>query len=85
MTTGVQFTGNLGANASNTWFTHSWPANWHVVWYMMPTTPRPGGPVLNWEVKVERFNATHCTYFLMVRNLVNAPITFEARYSILNA
>jgi hypothetical protein len=84
MTTGVQFTGNLGANASGSWFTHSWPTTWHVIWYMMPTTPKPGAAELCWDVQVERSSATHCTYFLTVRNLTNAPISFEARYSILN-
>ena len=39
MFTGVQFTGTLGPNASNRWFTFNWPSTWHVLWTVMPTTP----------------------------------------------
>ena len=33
------------------WFTHSWPATWHVIWTVMPTTPQPGAPQVSWKVR----------------------------------
>jgi hypothetical protein len=83
MWTGVQFTGSLGAGASQRWFTYNWPSAWHVVWYMMPTTPRPGAPELDWDVAVERADASHTTYWLTIKNLASVPVTFEGRYAVL--
>jgi hypothetical protein len=79
MWTGVQFTGSLGAGASQRWFTYNWPSAWHVVWYMMPTTPRPGAPELDWDVAVERADASHTTYWLTVKNLASVPVTLFVR------
>jgi hypothetical protein len=84
MTTGVQFTGTLGPNASQKWFTHSWPVAWHVVWDMMPTSPQSGAPQVDWNVGVERASATLCTYWITVKNLTNASLTFEARYAVMS-
>ena len=84
MWTGVQFTGSLGAGASNRWFTFNWPTTWHVVWYMMPTSPQAGAPQLDWDVSVERADATHCTYWITVKNLTNSTVNFEARYAVLS-
>lgn len=84
MSTGVQFTGNLGPNASMRYFTFNWAASSHIVWYMVPTSPRSGNPQLDWDVAVERADATHCTYWITVKNLTAFPITFEGRYAILN-
>lgn len=84
MWTGVQFTGSLAAGASNRWFTFGWPAAWHVTWYMMPTTVKPGAAELDWDVAVERADATNCTYWITVKNLTSAPITFEGRFAVLN-
>jgi hypothetical protein len=83
MWTGVQFTGSLAAGGSNRWFTFNWPASWHVVWYMIPTTPRPGGPELDWDVAVERADATNCTYWITVRNLSPVAVNFEGRFAVL--
>jgi hypothetical protein len=84
MTTGVQFTGTLAANATNRWFTFNWnPAN-HIIWYMVPTTVKNGAPELQWSVAVERASATTCTYWITVTNLTNVQITFEGRYAILS-
>ena len=83
MQTGVQFTGTLAANETRRWFTHSWPASAHMIWYMMPTSPRSGAPQLDWDVAVERANATQCTYWITVKNLTATPVTFEGRYAIL--
>jgi hypothetical protein len=84
MFTGVQFTGSLPANGTQRWFTFNWSPTWHVVWYMMPTAPKPGAPELDWQVEVERADATHTTYWLIVTNLTNVPITFEGRYAVLS-
>ena len=39
---------------------------------------------LDWEVAVERANNAQCTYWITVRNLTNAPVTFEGRYAVLS-
>jgi hypothetical protein len=84
MWTGVQFTGTLAAGASNRWFTWGWPAPWHVVWYMMPTSPQVGAPQLDWDVGIMYPNATQCTYWITVKNLTANAVTFEGRYAVLS-
>lgn len=81
---GVQWTGNLAANQSQSWFTYGWPSTWHLVWTVMPTSPRPGGPQLAWRVQVERATAEHVTYWITVTNLTPDPVDFEGRYCILS-
>lgn len=81
---GVQWTGTLTANQSQRWFTWGWPATWHVIWTVMPTTPRPGDPQVSWTVQVERANAEYITYWITVRNLTPNAVTFEGRYCILS-
>ena len=83
MNTGVQFTGNLNAHQTQRWFTFNWPAIWHVVWYMVPTTNQTV-PEVSWSVAVQRADATHVTYWITVTNLTGTPVTFEGRYAILN-
>ena len=84
MSTAVQFTGHLNANQTQTWFTFNWPASWHVVWYMMPTTPKPGAGEVNWSIAVERASNDFVTYWITVTNLTNQAIDFDGRYAILN-
>jgi hypothetical protein len=84
MWTGTQFTGTLGPGASQSWFTHSWPTTWHVVWYMMPTSPQVGAPQVDWDVAVERADTTHCTYWITVKNLTTNTVNFEGRYAVLS-
>jgi hypothetical protein len=84
MRTGVQFTGTVNGGATRRWFTYGWPVAWHAVWYMMPTSAQPGGPQLDWEVAVERANATQCTYWITVKNLTGNVVSFEARYAVLS-
>jgi hypothetical protein len=81
---GTQWTGTIPANATQNWFTFNWPATWHMLWTVMPTTPRPGGPELSFDVRVERANAEFATYWIQVRNLTPVPVTFEGRYAILS-
>ena len=83
MRTGVQWTGHLNPNQSQTWFTFNWPATWHVVWYMMPTTLSSAREV-NWNVAVERASNDFVTYLITVTNLTAQPIDFEGRYAVLN-
>ncbi|WP_354644531.1 hypothetical protein [Kitasatospora camelliae] len=84
MQVGTQFTGTLAAGATGRWFTHSWPADWHVAWTFMPTTPRPGAAQLDWDVEVERATGSTVTYWLTVTNLSAAALDFEGRYAVLN-
>ncbi len=84
MWTNVQFTGTLGPGTSARWFTFNWPPAWHVVWYVMPTSPRVGAPQVDWDVAVERASATGCTYWITVKNLTAATVTFEGRYAVLS-
>lgn len=84
MTTGLQFTGNLAANQTQRWSTTGWNPAQHVVWYVMPVTPRPGAAELQWSVSVERASTTQCTYWITVTNLTATAITFEGRYAILS-
>ncbi len=84
MWTGVQWTGTVAANSSHRWFTWGWPAAWHVVWYMMPTSPQPGAPELGWEVAVERASGTQCTYWITVINPTPNAVTFEGRFAVLS-
>jgi hypothetical protein len=82
---GVQFTGRVPAGTSRRWFTWGWPACWHVVWTVVPTSPVPGAPQLRWRVQVERANSGYLTYRLLVTNVTNRDIDIEARYSVLAA
>jgi len=82
MTTGVQFTGTLAANQTQRWFTFNWNAAWHVIWYMVPTSPQ-NAPEVSWSVAVQRADANNCTYWITVSNLTAATVTFEGRYAIL--
>jgi hypothetical protein len=81
---GVQWTGTIPANATQNWFTFNWPATWHMLWTVMPITPRPGGPELWFDVRVERAGVEFATYWIQVRNLTPVPVTFEGRYAILS-
>lgn len=84
MRTNVQFRGTLDPGKSGRWFTFNWPEAWHVVWYVVPTTPQRGAPQIDWDVAVERADNTKCTYWITVKNLSNRPVSFEARYAVLN-
>lgn len=84
MWTGIQWTGTVAAGASDQFFTFGWPAEWHVVWYLMPTTVQPGAPQLDWDVAVERGDGNHCTYWITVTNLTTVPVDFEGRFAVLS-
>lgn len=79
----TQWTGSLAANQTRRWFTFGWPASWHMVWTVMPTTVRPGAPQLSWDVHVERADAEFVTYWISVTNKTSEAVSFEGRYAIL--
>ncbi|MDQ4044180.1 MAG: hypothetical protein M3173_01850 [Chloroflexota bacterium] len=81
---GRQWTGTLNGNSSQRWFTFNWPATWHVIWTVMPTTVQSGAPQITWDVQIERANAEYVTYWISVTNLTPTPVTFEGRYCILS-
>ena len=81
---GTQWTGSLAANETKRWFTFRWPATWHVVWTVMPTSIALGAPQVSWQVQVERAEPEYATYWITVRNLTAAPVTFEGRFAILS-
>ncbi len=86
MILGKQFTGTVGAGQTRTWFTHSWNAAYNVAWTMVPTAPVvDGGAQVEWKVKSTRQAAGLIKWFIEVRNVTNATVTFEARYAILNS
>ncbi|MEN8650747.1 S8 family peptidase [Streptomyces sp. 21So2-11] len=80
---GVQFRGTLAGNRTGRWFTFNWPAHWHVLWTVVPTSPRTGAPQIRWRVRVERANDTYATYWIDVTNLVGDSVAFEARFAVL--
>jgi photosystem II stability/assembly factor-like uncharacterized protein len=78
---GVQFTGQLAGNASGRWFTFNWPATWHMMWTVMPTTTAGN---VGFTVQVERATPEFCTYWLTIRNLTAQPCSFEGRWCLLS-
>ena len=80
--TGVQFKGTVAAKSTACWFTFNWPAHWHVLWTVMPTTPVPGAPQIRWKTKVERASDGFATYWICITNLTNAPVGIEGRYAV---
>lgn len=81
---GRQWTGRIAGNSTRRWFTFNWPATWHILWTVMPTTVRRGAPQLTWKVQVERANPEYATYWISVTNLTSTPVNFEGRYCILS-
>jgi hypothetical protein len=80
---GVQFSGSVPANGMRRWFTHSWPAAWHVVWEIVPTTPRAGqSPQITWTVHLQRTSDSQTTYWLTVNNISNQAVDVEGRYAV---
>jgi hypothetical protein len=81
---GVQFTGNVAALQTQSWFTHSWPDNWNVVWTVVPTAPIiDGNAQMEFSVQVDRQSFGLLKYFIIIKNLTNTPVTIEARYCVL--
>ncbi|WP_330276472.1 M12 family metallopeptidase [Lentzea sp. NBC_00516] len=82
---GVQFTGSVAAGSTRTWFTHSWPAHWYVLWTVVPTAPAVDGPAqIEWTTQVTRQSGGLLKYFIEIRNLTGGPVDVEARFAVLN-
>jgi hypothetical protein len=81
---GTHWTGELAANQTQRWFSVGWPATWHVLWTIVPTTVQSGAPQLSWKVQVERATAEFATYWITVTNLTANPVKFEGRYCVLS-
>lgn len=83
---GTQFTGTLAPGQTNTWFTHSWNANWNIVWICVPTDPVVDGSAqIEWTIRNTRQTANLVKWFISAKNLTRNNLTFQARYAILNA
>jgi hypothetical protein len=82
---GVQFRGNVPASSTRRWFTHSWPADCHVVWSVVPTTVRPGAAQIRWDVQVERASTGYITYWISITNMTTTQCDIEARYAVLGS
>jgi hypothetical protein len=80
---GLQFTGSLAANQTQRWFTFNWPATWHMIWTVMPTTFNTV-PQITLSMQVQRSSAEFVTYWLTVQNLTAIPVNFEGRFCILS-
>ncbi|MEV0612058.1 hypothetical protein AB0I81_01970 [Nonomuraea sp. NPDC050404] len=86
MILGVQFQGQVPANSTRRWFTHSWPEAWRVAWLVAPTWPMVDGDAqIEWRVQVDRQAAAFLKYFIEIRNLTGGPVDIEARYAVLNS
>lgn len=81
--TGVQFRGRVGARATVRWFTFRWPAHWHVLWTVVPTSPQPGAPQIRFRTQVERASDEYATYWISVVNLTDRPVDIEGRFAVL--
>ena len=77
----MQFTGQIPANQTRTWFTHSWPDHWQTVWTVIPTAPiQDGSAQIEFKVKVDRQAFGLLKYFIEITNLINQPVTVEERF-----
>ena len=81
MVTGVQFRGTLSPNQTQKWYTFNWPANGFVLWEVVPNTTSTA-PEVDWNLAIERADASHVTYWLTITNLTSVSVQFEARYAI---
>jgi hypothetical protein len=80
---GVQFRGTIPAGRTYRWFTFNWPAHWHVIWTVVPTSPRRGAPQIKWKVQVERASDRYITYWISITNVSSSSVNIEARYAVL--
>lgn len=80
----TQFEGSLAPRETKRWFSHSWPATWHMIWTVMPNTITLRSPSVKWKVQAEKASAEFVTYWLIITNLTDRPVQFEGRYSILS-
>lgn len=84
MSVGVQYRGPLNRREEAHLFSWGWPQDWHVIWHIVPISPRAGNPQIEWDVETERSSNDHVTYWVKVKNLTDFDMQFEMRYAILN-
>jgi len=83
---GTQFIDTLAPGQTRTWFTHSWNANWNVVWACGPTAPVVDGSAqIEWKVSITRQGNNLVKWFITAKDLTGSHLSFQARYAILNA
>lgn len=80
--TGVQFRGTLNSHQTTCWFTFNWPAHWHVFWHAMSLTP---GAKIKWNIRTERADDNHITYWICITNLTDRSAQVEGRYAVLGS
>ena len=80
---GVQFRGQVAPRGTQQWFTFRWPAHWHVLWTVMPTSPHAGAPQIRFRTRVERATDYYATYWISVVNLTDRPVDIEGRFAVL--
>jgi hypothetical protein len=80
---GVQFSGQVAPRATQQWFTFRWPAHWHVLWTVMPTSPHGGAPQIRFRTRVERASDYYATYWISVVNVTDRPVDIEGRFAVL--
>jgi hypothetical protein len=79
---GTQFHGTVGAGQTRRWFTYSWPACWHVIWTVVPTSPVTPDAGTSWRVRVERASRERLTYWISITNSTGVAAEVDARYEI---
>ena len=79
---GTQFHGTVGAGQTRRWFTYNWPACWHVLWTVVPTSPVTPTAGVGWRVRVERASRERLTYWISITNDTGAAVEVDARYEI---
>jgi hypothetical protein len=79
---GTQFHGTVAASQTKRWFTYNWPACWHVIWTVVPTSPVTPKPGISWRVRVERASRERITYWISITNDTGAAAEVDARYEI---
>jgi hypothetical protein len=84
MQTGVQWTDMMSPHAVIDYFTWGWNPAFDVVWMIVPTTAIAAGPQIEWNVGVERSDASNVTYHVTVTNMTPNAVGIEGRYGILN-
>jgi hypothetical protein len=83
MVIGTQIVDTMPARAVIDYFTFGWDPSWDVVWMVVPTTPSSGGPQVQWNVGVERYE-DGVTYHVTITNLMAQDVGVEGRYAIMN-
>lgn len=84
MIVGTQYSGSQDAATTVRYLTSNWPATWDVVWTVIPTSPGPGSPQLEWDVTVSRESDANIAYWIDVHNLTSIQIGIDLRFAIMN-